>query len=61
MKKRFNTIEINDTHVGIFGLYFTSSGEKCFGTVWLENSTCLWVCELAHIKTHVTHALQEIY
>lgn len=61
MNRRFKTVEINDTHVGVFGMYFAISGEAVFGTVWLDNSNCLWVCELAHIKTYVTHALQEIY
>lgn len=57
--RKFKTVEINETHVGVFGVYFTSSGDITYGTVWLEQSTCLWQCDLFGHKTYVTHALQE--
>lgn len=60
MNRRFKTVQINDTHVGVFGMYFTSSGDVNYGTVYLEQATCLWQSfGVFSEPVYVTHALQE--
>lgn len=60
----FIKVEIDDNHVGVYGMYFTSSGDKVYGVVYLDQSTCLWKCIFTvddyNDYCYVTHAIKEI-
>lgn len=60
MDKLFRQVPIDDKHAGTFGMYFTSTGEIKFGIVYLEQSTCLWLCTFFDDQTYVTHTLEEV-
>ena len=59
--KVYRKVKIDDRHVGVYDVYFTSSGYKVFGVVYLEQSTCLWKCTANDGSyCYVTHTFEEI-